>query len=700
VSLLAAVSGIPAHIARPRDERQTQPDSQESAAGAPDSARKSAFLTRVTDVRQLSPERAAKSVPVRLRGVVTDLPGFKNSFFLQDSTDAIGVDRTDTADVRVGDVVELTGTSTAGLFLPSVMADYVKVVGHGGAPPARRVSYDNLVGGAQDSEWIEVHGIVRSARMGVAFGRAKPILILGLGGGSMRVILQDFAGFDYARLIDSTVRLRGLCATNFNAKRQFVGVELYVPDRRYLQVEHAAAEDPFAAPAIEIREAFQFGKGQHRIKIAGIATYQIPGHAIYLQDGSDGIEVQSSQTEAVATGSRIEAVGFPAMGDYAPVLEDGLVRVVGAGKPIDPVRIEAKDAIVAQRNDDDDLLTYAPYDEQLVELQGKVMEVQVQGDRRVWFLRHDSEVFEVSLPITVSNQRIAAIAPGSLLSVTGICKARTDSERTPISFGVQVRTPKDIVVLRSPPWWTPAHSLLVFAGLAGMMVIALLWVVLLRIRVEQQTRTIRDSEARFQYLAEHDELTGLLNRRAILATMNREMARAFRERSEVTIVLGDIDHFKRVNDCYGHLAGDAALRRFASALVEWVRPYDCAGRYGGEEFLIVLSGVPAGKVRDRLAELHSRISNLTVRDAEREFEFTCSLGAVQIDGGCGEHVENAGEGSAEYNREAVLTAADLALYEAKDTGRNRVVLRRLQVEGAVPRVRQRSMADMDGLRKL
>jgi diguanylate cyclase (GGDEF)-like protein len=190
--------------------------------------------------------------------------------------------------------------------------------------------------------------------------------------------------------------------------------------------------------------------------------------------------------------------------------------------------------------------------------------------------------------------------------------------------------------------------------------------VLLRNRVEQQTRALRESEGRFRYLSEHDGLTGLLNRSTILQTFDRQLILGSREKKTLTVVLADIDHFKLINDLHGHLAGDAALRRFAEAASGSIRPYDSIGRYGGEEFLLLLIGIQAAELEERLLTLHSHISGLGVRYREDEFRITCSLGAFFVpEGNAGDTVRD---------QESALAAADQALYEAKEAGRDRVVL--------------------------
>ena len=447
------------------------------------------LLTQVKLVRQLSPEQAAHSVPVRLTGVVTDLSGWKNSFFFQDSTGGISIDRTDTADVHVGDQVEVTGTSNPGLFAPIVLASSVAVVGHALPPPARRVTLEGMVGGAEDSQWIEVQGVVHSVWISKLFGHDMLYLKLDLGGGSVNILLQDFAGFDYSRMIDSTVRVRGVCATDFNGKKQFVGLNMFVPARKDVEILQLADADPFAAPGTSVRNALQFGETPHRVKVTGIATYQIADHALYLQDGTDGIRIQTSSHLAVDPGKRVEAVGFPVMGEYAPILEDGFFRVLEPAAPIVPARIVAKDAIVHQAGFVD-----VPHDQQLVQIQGQVEENHIQAGQRVWILREGSEVFEAYLPLSAPIAHEQDVGSGSILLLTGICTAHTDSDRKPISFGILLRSSNDIVVLKHASWWTTAHSLLVLGTFGGVTIFVILWVFLLKHRAEQRKyRGIFDS---------------------------------------------------------------------------------------------------------------------------------------------------------------------------------------------------------------
>jgi len=159
--------------------------------------------------------------------------------------------------------------------------------------------------------------------------------------------------------------------------------------------------------------------------------------------------------------------------------------------------------------------------------------------------------------------------------------------------------------------------------------------------------------------ATHDALTGLLNRRAILETLEKELARSAREGTQVSVTMADLDHFKRINDTYGHLAGDAVLREAAQRLQASMRVYDAVGRYGGEEFLVVSPGCGLAEATEQAERLRTRISQEAVRVPDCAIPVTISLGVVAAT------AEACQPGD-------LLRLADDALYAAKRSGRDRV----------------------------
>ena len=161
--------------------------------------------------------------------------------------------------------------------------------------------------------------------------------------------------------------------------------------------------------------------------------------------------------------------------------------------------------------------------------------------------------------------------------------------------------------------------------------------------------------------ANTDSLTGLRNRGAIMELLEQEMARAQRGGRSLCVGLSDIDHFKRINDTHGHPAGDAALREAARRLTAALRPFDQVGRYGGEEFLIVV-GVGRDQASDVFERIRRAFADAPVVYEQSIMEMTISCGVAVY---TPPHDKRTGA--------ALLAAADAALYEAKDAGRNRTV---------------------------
>lgn len=169
-------------------------------------------------------------------------------------------------------------------------------------------------------------------------------------------------------------------------------------------------------------------------------------------------------------------------------------------------------------------------------------------------------------------------------------------------------------------------------------------------------RTMQQLEER----ATHDGLTGLWNRNAIVDILQREISRRDLETEPVSIALVDVDHFKGINDSRGHLVGDCVLREIADHLLASVRPYDTVGRYGGEEFLLVLRNCDSEQARglgERLRQ--SLASRPFLADSDAPLPTSASIGIATWTGDC--------------DATELIRRADEALYGAKTAGRNRVV---------------------------
>ena len=170
------------------------------------------------------------------------------------------------------------------------------------------------------------------------------------------------------------------------------------------------------------------------------------------------------------------------------------------------------------------------------------------------------------------------------------------------------------------------------------------------------------ADERNRRLAAQDELTGVANRRSIIAALDRDVARSQRTREPLALMMIDVDHFKQVNDRFGHLAGDAVLRNVASVLRQRVRAQDIVGRYGGEEFLVVLPDTTREGAYQLALQLCAAVQNTPCLRGGESIAVTVSIGVF------------GGRLEPEDHWDLLLHAADSALYRAKQAGRNRAEL--------------------------
>jgi diguanylate cyclase (GGDEF)-like protein len=173
----------------------------------------------------------------------------------------------------------------------------------------------------------------------------------------------------------------------------------------------------------------------------------------------------------------------------------------------------------------------------------------------------------------------------------------------------------------------------------------------------QQLQVERD---RLLRLATRDCLTGVWNRQAIFDLLRKALARAQRESRPVTVIMADIDRFKSINDRFGHPAGDAVLQEVARRLQACVRRSDEVGRFGGEEFLILLPGCSARAAMARAEHFRVAIGSKPIPFAGGQLHVTCSFGLHSVSGRT-------------YDGDEAISKADAALYQAKRMGRDRCV---------------------------
>jgi diguanylate cyclase (GGDEF)-like protein len=465
--------------------QQAAPVREDSAAGRERGAKANATLTNVRRVRELPTAIAQQGRPVHLRAVVTFYDPGNSLLFVEDRTDGTFVELSDANGVhlKAGDEVEITGETTAD-FAPNIGKAHVRVVGHAGLPQPGVSSVGVALTGSEDSHWTRLPGIVQQ----VTQERADSLLTLVWGRERYKAhVLADSASL--ASLVDAEVRIRGVCGSLFNRKRQLLGIQLFVPGTEFIEVVRRPGTDPFSQAPSAVADLMRFSAAHqngHRVRLRGVVTYADRGGVTWMRDVSGGVMLQDVHAEGLAAGDLVDVAGFPTIARFSPALRGTQLRRLGAGRPPTPVRITAEDAMKGD------------FDSQLVEVEGKLMDQLHQPAGHVLAMASGGSIFEAELPGGITP---AGLDPGTLLGLTGICTvevAQSHDLILPRSFRIMLRSPADIQVLKRPSLLTPERVGPVVAGGALLIVAGLGWVAMLRKRVRKQTDALRSQTVQLQ----------------------------------------------------------------------------------------------------------------------------------------------------------------------------------------------------------
>lgn len=443
-------------------------------------------LQTAAAVRALTLEESQRHSPVRLRGVVTFFDERLFSRFIQDETAGIYLFySSNVPPLLPGQVVELEGNTSPGEYAPIVVPRGVRLLGEGPLPVPKPVTYEQLAGGSEDSQFVEIAGIVRTVQFEEAFGHH--LIEIATGGGRLSVFAKTLPVSRPEELVDSTIRVRGVCSTQFNRQRQLFAIRLMVPRPEDLLIEKPAAREPFAVRTRAIGSLLQFaphGAFGHRVKIEGTVIYHEPGRLLFVQDGQEGLQVQTQQRDVLQLGDRVEVLGFPAQGEYTPVLQDAVYRKIATAAAPVPARVSQDEALKGT------------HDCRLVQLSATLLDRAQHSREQFLVLEADNFIFHAYLRQKEGEDAFAQLANGSRVSVTGVCliepgEWQAGEDWRAKSFRILLRTPQDVLVLRAPSWWT-LKKVFWMAGALGLAALAAFgWVGVLRRQVQQQTEIIR-----------------------------------------------------------------------------------------------------------------------------------------------------------------------------------------------------------------
>jgi len=449
------------------------------AGGGPPQKSSLRLLTRVEQIRNLSPDEANLGYPILVQAVVTYINPAENDLFIQDSTAGVYVNiGTGKLELQPGQLVEVEGVSGTPDFAPQIDNPKIRVLGQGSLPEARRVTYGQMASSQEDSQWVEIEGIVRTVT------KADSILTLDLTaeGGRLTVEFPNFRGTVPNFLVDAKIRIQGVCGANFNHKYQITGVILYSPSLSQLRIVEPAPTNAFFAPHRPIASLLRFapqGASGHRVRVRGVVTFQQPGSELFIKEENDGLQVRTLETTPLQTGDLVEVVGFPAVGEYSAVLRDAVLRHIGAGPALAPISVTAEQALDGR------------HDADFVRIKARLLDA-TPGPNTL-NMESGKILFLAQVEDPVPAKSLEALVPGSLLQLTGICVLQADEDHNAQSFRILVRSMNDVAVIEPPPWWDIKRMLRIIAILAAVALATTLWAFLLKRQVAEKTDSIRDS---------------------------------------------------------------------------------------------------------------------------------------------------------------------------------------------------------------
>lgn len=455
------------------------------------------MLTTALEVRSLSPAEAESGVPVKLRGVVVFIEGKSASFFLQDETSTTFFRLPPLAQRKspapeIGDEIEITSKTRMGLYLPGVDHVTFRVLGRRALPPGIPVRYDDLYFARYHYQRVAVEGVVRSVQ---PLGAEKSLIRLAMGSRVIeaRVEVPPQPG---RSLVDHRVRITGLAAGLINMPRR----QLVQPYLRVIDWSEVHVLEP-APPATDLPEvsaeellAFRVsGYGQERVRIGGVVTAAFPEY-VFLREGSSAFSVRLVTPASLDPGDEVTVVGFPAMERFSASVVDAELVARAPGAAPAPAPVE-----VASLEDLFDSQQAGQYDGDLVRVTVTARESFKTKVGTALLVQDRERTIQVQLPAS-----IAVPSAGSRVRLTGIFQvesaafANSGFGSLPSIVSLRARSAGDIEVLQTPPWWTPRRLSAVLAALAGVTLLAGLWIAVLRRQVARQTAALRhriESEA-------------------------------------------------------------------------------------------------------------------------------------------------------------------------------------------------------------
>ncbi len=446
-------------------------------------------LVDVQKIRSLSREQAAHAIPIRLSGVV--VYNGLNDLVLHDGKESVYLDFRFSKEQGVwrganpnlskfvpGTGVVVEGVTDPGGFSPMVLVSKINNIGPKPIPPPLRPATEKLLSSSNDSQWIEVEGIVRKVDI---HPHNIDTLTLMVGGHYCYVNIEGELGFKREQLVDAKVRVRGVLLNITNLRSQTAGIKLHSNGRKDIDIIKPPPSDPFLAPEMPIGMLISYQPNVdfgHRVVSSGVVTFAIPG-IFYLMENGVSVRVESAEAQITA-GDLVQVSGFIDASRGLASFREALVKKVGSGATPPPVEASISNILNPKTRSAEEMIAvpeHPDFDGRLIRLKGALRRVLPPGKdgNTTVIVESESHLVYALLP-----GNAPAWKEGAWVELTGVCEleiARIDEIPwfSIKGFHVWLSSPADLRVISEPPWWTPQRLGMLLFGIILILVIALLW---------------------------------------------------------------------------------------------------------------------------------------------------------------------------------------------------------------------------------
>lgn len=461
-------------------------------------------LTKATEVAHYDFTEKTVEPRVMLEAVVTFVDP-SGTVFLQDETGSTFLRNSSFGKtLHPGQKLSVDGMYSPGLFLGGIVPHKVEIMGDVAVPPPHIITRDDLMSGKYHYQLVEMEGVGRAVEV---VGETAVILRVNVSGGVVEVRF-DQAPEDVSSMVDARLRIQGLAAGAINDRHQLVLPYVRVTDGQAITILEKPPVDPFAIKAQPLSALLDFTTSKstlHRMMVRGVALSSVINGGLFIRGQDRSLYVQTQASMPVKPGDVVEALGFPEMGVFSAHLADATYRVTGQEPSPVPLKVVSKD--LSNGMCDSDLITIEASVLQSMENESALL---VQSGNR-------------NIKVIHPNMALTSFDLGATARFTGICRVTATKHEgyraSPTAYELWLRSPEDMVLLSSAPWWNMKRLRLVLGAVATVALLAFTWAVMLRKQVSNQLHLLQSKTQTEAVLEERQRIA-----REFHDTLEQELA--------------------------------------------------------------------------------------------------------------------------------------------------------------------------------